>query len=87
MEEFAKRSNYVINIIETDLTMPNSLNDIGIYDNILINTIVWKKAIKYIKSHITDEGILFICGFGNKHKVDSKIRKQRLNPTKLILKI
>lgn len=79
LEEFAKRSNYVINIIETDLTMPNSLNDIGIYDNILINHYrLNKQQLKDIKSHITDEGILFICGFGNKHKVDSKIRNEDL---------
>ena len=31
-----------------------------------------------IKDHLTDEGILFVCGFGHKHKVDSKIRKDDL---------
>lgn len=76
---FAKRNSYLVNTMQIDLTMPNSLNDIGIYDNILINHYrLNKQQLKDIESHITDGGILFVCGFGYKHKVDSKIRKEDL---------
>ncbi|MPM60248.1 hypothetical protein SDC9_107099 [bioreactor metagenome] len=65
--------------MQTDLTMPNCLDDIGIYDNILINHYrLNKHQLKNIESHITDGGILFVCGFGHKHKADSKIRKEDL---------
>lgn len=79
LKMFAKRNSCLVNTIEIDLTMPNSLNDIGNYDNLLINHYrLNKQQLKDIKNHITDKGILFICGFGDKHKVDSKIRKEDL---------
>lgn len=76
---FAKRNGYFVNTMQIDLTMPNCLDDIGTYDNILINHYrLNKQQLKDIESHITDEGILFVCGFGHKHKIDSKIRKEDL---------
>lgn len=76
---FAKRSNYLVNTKQIDLNIPNCLNDIGIFDNILINHYrLGKKQLKDIEKHITEDGILFICSFGYKHKVDSKIRKEGL---------
>ncbi|MDR7855373.1 methyltransferase domain-containing protein [Tissierella sp.] len=79
LKMFAKRNSYLVNTKEIDLTVPNSLNNIGIYDNILINHYrLNKQQLKDIESHITSEGVLFVCGFGNKHKADSKIKKEDL---------
>lgn len=79
LKMFAKRCNYAVNTMQIDLSKLNSLNDIGIFDNILINHYrLSKEVLADIENHISDNGILFICGFGHKHKVDSKIRKQDL---------
>lgn len=79
LKAFAKRNNYLVNTKQVDLSMANSLNDIGIFDNILINHYrLSKKQLEDMENHITDNGILFICGFGYKHKVDSKVRKEDL---------
>ncbi|WP_026881113.1 class I SAM-dependent methyltransferase [Clostridium akagii] len=79
LEMFAKRYRYSVNTLQIDLSTPNPLNAIGIFDNVLINHYrLNKQQLKHIESHITDEGILFICGFGYKHKVDSKIREEDL---------
>ncbi len=76
---FAKRNNYLVKTMKVDLSMPNSLNNIETFDNILINHYrLHKNQFKDIKNHITDRGILFICGFGYKHEVDSKIKKEDL---------
>ena len=34
--------------------------------------------LKEISEHINAEGILFVCGFGHKNKIDSKIRQEDL---------
>lgn len=79
LEMFARRDNYVVNTMKIDLSKLNSLNDIGIFDNILINHYrLSKEGFADIGNHISDNGILFICGFGHKHQVDSKIREQDL---------
>lgn len=76
---FSKRSNYAVNTICLDLSKPNSLDNIGIFDNIIINHYRLNKAIlSEINKHISDNGTLFICGFGHKHKVDSKIKESDL---------
>jgi len=76
---FAKRNNYLVNTQQVDLSIANSLEDIGIFDNILINHYrLNEKQFLEIEKHITDGGILFICGFGHKHKVDMKIREEDL---------
>ena len=79
LKMFAERNSYLVNTVQLDLSMPDSLNNIGIFDNILINHYrLNREQLKNIKDHLTDEGILFVCGFGHKHKVDSKIRKDDL---------
>jgi 2-polyprenyl-3-methyl-5-hydroxy-6-metoxy-1,4-benzoquinol methylase len=76
---FAKKNNYAINTMQIDLSKLNSLNDIGVFDNILINHYrLSKEGLIDIENHITDKGILFICGFGHNHRIDSRIRKQDL---------
>ncbi len=85
LKMFAKRNNYSVKTKEIDLSIANSLMTIGIFDNILINHYrLNKEQLVDIENHLTDDGILFICGFGDKHKVDSKIRKDDLiHPTDL----
>lgn len=79
LNKFAKRNNYVINTKQIDLSISNSLNNIGIFDNILINHYrLSQKQLENIGNHITNGGILFVCGFGHKHKTDSKIKKEDL---------
>lgn len=79
LKMFAERNSYLVNTVQLDLSMPDSLNNIGIFDNILINHYrLNREQLKNIKDHLTDEGILFVCGFVHKHKVDSKIRKDDL---------
>lgn len=76
---FAKRKGLLVNTIQIDLSIPNSLDGIGVFDNILINHYrLNKQKLKDIKRHIADEGILFVCGFGYKHKVDARVRKEDL---------
>ena len=73
LETFAQKSNYLVHIKQIDLSISNSLSSLGIFDNIIINHYRLSK-----ENHITDDGILFICGFGYKHNVDSKITKEEL---------
>lgn len=76
---FAERKNYSLNTKQIDLSEANSLKDIGTFDNVLINHYrLSKDQLLDIESHIIGGGILFICGFGHKHKVDHKIRKEDL---------
>lgn len=79
LERFAKRKNYLVNTKQIDLSIDGSLDHIGIFDNIVINHYrLNKKQLKNLKNHLTDNGILFICGFGDNNKVDSKFRKEDL---------
>lgn len=79
LDMFAKRNNYFVNTKQIDLSTPNALKGIGIFDNIIINHYrLSKEQLADIENHIIDDGILFVCGFGYKHKIDSKIRKEDL---------
>lgn len=79
LKMFAIKYNYDVDTMQIDLNNPNSLNGIGVFDNILINHYrLNKEQLARIENHISDNGILFICGFGHMHCVDSKIRKQDL---------
>ncbi|WP_250674426.1 methyltransferase domain-containing protein (plasmid) [Paraclostridium ghonii] len=76
---FAKRNNYLVDTKLIDLSKRKSLNNIGIFDNVLINHYrLSKDQLSYIGTHISDGGTLFVCGFGHKHTVDSRIRKEDL---------
>lgn len=79
MKMFAENSNYAVNTVEVDLNLPNSLQSIGVFDNVVINHYrLNRRQLLEIKNHITDKGILFICGFGDKHRPDTRIRKEDL---------
>lgn len=55
----------------------NSLNDIGIYDNIVISHYKFR-YMNELKNHIKTDGILLVTGFGHKHECDEKITKEDL---------
>lgn len=79
LKMFAERNNYFVDTRQIDLSIENSLRDIGIFDNIVINHYrLSKEQLSGIENHISDEGILFMSGFGYKHQTDSKIRKDDL---------
>lgn len=79
LKMFSKKYEYDVNTIQIDLNNPNALNDIGVFDNILINHYRLNKGqLTRIENHISDNGILFICGFGHMHSIDSKIREEDL---------
>ncbi|GAA0774889.1 hypothetical protein GCM10008908_25530 [Clostridium subterminale] len=79
LKRFAKRSNYFVHIKQVDLSAKSSLENIGVFDNALINHYrLSKNQLEYVGDCIADDGILFVCGFGWKHRVDTKIRKEDL---------
>jgi len=79
---FAEKNHYLVDTKQIDLSIANALEDIGIFDNILINHYkLSAEQLADIKNHISDDGVLFICGFGYKHVVDSKIKKEDLIQT------
>lgn len=79
LESFAQRSNLAVTTKQGDLSLDHALKDLGIYDNIIVNHYrLNKKQLEGIHQHLTVSGTLFICGFGEKHKVDQKIRKEDL---------
>lgn len=79
MNAFATGAGYEIERKQIDLSGSNSLNELKNFDNIVINHYrANKEVLKEISKHINGDGILFVCGFGHKHKVDSKIRQEDL---------
>lgn len=79
LERFVERLNYSVDTQQIDLSVSGGLSNIGIFDNILINHYkLSQENLADIENHISDNGILFISGFGYKHKVDNKIRKDDL---------
>lgn len=79
LKELAEIEKYEVHTKQIDLSKPYSLENIGIFDNVIINHYrLSREQLKELKNHLNHNGILFVCGFGYKHKVDSKIRKDDL---------
>ncbi len=79
LKMFAAERNYSVAAKPIDLNIPGALNGMGTFDNIVVNHFRLKKEqLAELKNHLSDGGILFICGFGHKHPVDSKIKKEDL---------
>ncbi|QGU94554.1 methyltransferase domain-containing protein [Clostridium bovifaecis] len=79
LEIFANRKNYNIVTKEADLAKSDSLHDLGSFDNILINHYKLNEGqLLNLKKHIDDDGIVFICGFGHKYRLDSKVKEKDL---------
>jgi len=82
LKMFADQKNYIVDTKQVDLSLANSLEDIGIFDNIIINHYkLREEQLANLKNHLSDGGILFVCGFGSKHTVDAKVRKEDLIQT------
>jgi 2-polyprenyl-3-methyl-5-hydroxy-6-metoxy-1,4-benzoquinol methylase len=79
LKRFAERLNHSIETQQADLSNSNALRNIGIFDNIIINHYrLNQENLADIENHISDNGILFISGFGHEHKTDERIRKKDL---------
>ena len=79
LKMFAQANNYLADTKQIDLSIPGSLKAVGVYDNILVNHYrLNKEQLEDIENHIAYNGILFICGFGHKHKADLNIRCEDL---------
>lgn len=79
LKTFARRNNYEVKTVQADLNAPDALEEIGLFDNVLINHYRLSGAVlTKISSHISKQGILFVCGFGHHHKPDSTIREEEL---------
>lgn len=76
---FAKQSNYSIETIQLDLSTTNSLDGVGVFDNIVINHYrLRKQQFENIDKYLTSGGILFVSGFGYKHNINLKIKEEDL---------
>ena len=81
LKMFADRKSYSVDTKQIDLSVPDSLKEIGIFDNILVNHYkLSQEQLSMIKNCLSDHGLLFVCGFGHKHTPDSKIKKEDLIP-------
>lgn len=79
LDRFAKRQDCFVITQQIDLSLSSALKNMGVFDNILINHYrLNQENLADIKNHISNNGILFISGFGYKHKVDEKIREEDL---------
>ncbi len=76
LERFAEELNYIVETQQIDLTVSGSLKHMRVVDNILINHYrLNQEQLKELEKHISHNGILFISGFGHKHRTDQRIRK------------
>lgn len=79
LNRFANRKNYTVETKMIDLSDIGALSNIGVFDNIIINHYrLSKEVLANIHNHISENGILFACGFGHKHQADERIRKEDL---------
>ncbi|MTI68430.1 MAG: methyltransferase domain-containing protein [Firmicutes bacterium] len=79
LQRFVKKLNYSVDTRQINLSVDKALKDIKIFDNIVINHYrLSKNNLLDIKNHLSFSGILFVSGFGHKHKTCGKIRKEDL---------
>lgn len=76
LKKFSERKNYNVKIKCVDLSKSYALDDLGVFDNILINHFkLDKELLIKLKDHIVEAGIVIISGFGHEHKPDLRIRQ------------
>lgn len=79
LSKFCEQKGYSVITKKVDLSDDNALKDLGVFDNIVINHYrLSKEILDNIYKIINKDGILFVNGFGHKHKVDNRIRKEDL---------
>jgi cyclopropane fatty-acyl-phospholipid synthase-like methyltransferase len=79
LNNFAKVYQYEIKTVQVDLSKAYSLESIGCFNNIIVNHY---RLPEYQMNAISDKlekgGVLFVTGFGPKHKLDEKIKDKDL---------
>lgn len=81
LNHFAKNQQNEVVTIQLDLSDSKWIEQIGIFDNIVIcHYRVCAAQLSKMHEHINKGGILFVTGFGPNHKVD-----QRISATDLIM--
>ncbi len=79
LTQFAAQAKADITTMQMDLSLPNVLNSLGVYDNIVINHYRLDKTQLFeLSRHLSRDGVLFACGFGHKHTPNQKIRQEDL---------
>lgn len=79
LERFIKKANYSVETHQIDLSTSDGLKHIGTFHNIVVNHYrLNQENLADINNHISNNGILFISGFGHKHKTNDKIRQEDL---------
>lgn len=76
---FSKERSQIIKIKKLDVSQNNFLDALEIFDNIIINH--YKIPLnQLLKLHykLKKNGILYICGFGEKNKINNGLRKEDL---------
>lgn len=64
---------------QTDLSEDNCLKTLGKFNNILIcHYRVTKQNLRTLSAHLSENGILFITGFGEGHVCDERIKAEDL---------
>ncbi|WP_278683846.1 class I SAM-dependent methyltransferase [Paraclostridium bifermentans] len=68
-----------VKVNKMDLSMKNSLDELGKFDNIIINHYKLSESqLLKLHEHINDDGILFICGFSEEQVCNEKIKENDL---------
>lgn len=79
LQGFASERNMSITTVQQDLSLPKGLNDLALFDNVIVSHYKLKeKQLIEIKEHIKAEGILLITGFGHKHTCDERLSTEEL---------
>lgn len=76
---FSKERSQIIKVKKLDVSQNNFLDALEIFDNIIINH--YKIPLnQLLKLHykLKKNGILYICGFGEKNKINNGLRKEDL---------
>ncbi|WP_297406165.1 methyltransferase domain-containing protein [uncultured Cetobacterium sp.] len=76
---FSKERSQIIKVKKLDVSKNKFLDELEIFDNIIINH--YKLPLnQLLKIHykLKKNGILYICGFGEKNKINNGLRKEDL---------
>ncbi len=62
-----------------DLSSEQAFDGMGVFDNIVINHYrLDASKLSQLAEHLSEDGILFVSGFGEHHRVDERIRSEDL---------
>lgn len=77
LEKFVTEKSYEVKTGQVDLSAPNALKGIGVFDNIVVNHYrLSRENLDTIKDHISDQGVLFVSGHGHKNKPNERFRAE-----------